>query len=72
MHLVIEKYIWELINADWRKLHSEVPHYLYSSTYIIRVMVSWRVRWAMQVEHMGEVNTIQNLMGKYPFFEDIT
>jgi hypothetical protein len=57
MHLFIKKNIWELINAGWRKLSSEVLHNLYSSTNVIRVIVWWRVRWAVHVEHMGEVNT---------------
>jgi len=72
MHLVIKKYIWDLINAGWIKLYSGVLHNLYSSTNIIRVIVSWRVRWAMRVVRMGEVNTIQNFMEKYAYFEDRT
>jgi hypothetical protein len=34
------------VMADWRKLHSEELHNLYSSPNIIRTIKSRRMRWA--------------------------
>jgi hypothetical protein len=34
------------VTGDWRKLHNEELHNLYSSPSIIRMMKSWRIRWA--------------------------
>jgi hypothetical protein len=40
--------------TDWRKLHNEELHNLYSSPSIIRVMKSRRMRWPGHVAQMGE------------------
>jgi hypothetical protein len=40
--------------GKWRKVHREELHDLYSSTGIIRVVKSRRVRWAEHVACMGE------------------
>jgi hypothetical protein len=40
--------------GDWRKLHSEKLHDLYSSSNIIRVITSRRIRLAEHVAHTGE------------------
>jgi hypothetical protein len=40
--------------GDWRKLHNEELHNLYSSPSIIRVIKSRKMRWAGQVARMGE------------------
>jgi hypothetical protein len=37
-----------------RKLHNEELHNICSLPYIIRMMVSWRMRWAGHVAHMLE------------------
>jgi hypothetical protein len=37
------------VTADWRKLHNEELHNLYSSPNIIRMIKSRRMRWAGQV-----------------------
>jgi hypothetical protein len=37
----------------WIKLHNEELHNLYSSPSIIRMMKSWRMRWAGHVARMG-------------------
>jgi hypothetical protein len=45
--------------GDWRRLHKEELNDLYSSTNIIRVIKSRRLRWAGHVARMGrrEVHT---------------
>jgi hypothetical protein len=42
------------VARDWRKLHNEELHNLYSSPSIIRMIKSKRVRWAGHVSRMGE------------------
>jgi hypothetical protein len=39
--------------GGWRKLHNEELHNLYPLPDIIRMIKSWRVRWAGNVAHMG-------------------
>jgi hypothetical protein len=43
------------VTGDWRKLHNEELHNLYSSPSIIRVIKSRRMRWAMHVARMGRI-----------------
>jgi hypothetical protein len=42
------------VTGEWRKLHSEELHNLYSSPDIIRQIKSRRMRWAGHVARMGE------------------
>jgi hypothetical protein len=42
------------VTGEWRKLHNEELHNLYSSPDIIRQIKSRRMRWAGHVAHMGE------------------
>jgi hypothetical protein len=42
------------VTGEWRKLHSEELHILYSSPDIIRQIKSRRMRWAGHVACMGE------------------
>ena len=49
----------EGVMREWRKLHNEELNDLYSSSNIVRVIKSRRMRWAGHVAHMGrgEVHT---------------
>jgi hypothetical protein len=38
------------VTGDWRKLHNEELHNLYSSPNIIRIIKSRRMRWAGHVD----------------------
>jgi hypothetical protein len=40
--------------GSWRKLHNDELHSLYFSPNIVRVIKSWRMRWARHVARMGE------------------
>jgi hypothetical protein len=53
------------VTGDWRKLHSEELHNLYSSPNIIRMIKAKRMRWAGHVARMGETrNAYRILVGK--------
>jgi hypothetical protein len=41
-------------DGSWRKLHNDELHSLYSSSNIVRVIKSRRMRWAEHVARMGE------------------
>jgi hypothetical protein len=42
------------VTGEWRKLHKEGLHILYSSPNIIRQIKSRRMKWAWHVGHVGE------------------
>jgi hypothetical protein len=42
------------VTGEWRKLHNEKLNHLYSSTNIIRVHKSRRMRWTEHVARMEE------------------
>jgi hypothetical protein len=50
------------VTGDWRKLHNEELHGLYSSPSIIRVIKARRMRWAGHVACMGEVRGAYNIL----------
>jgi hypothetical protein len=53
------------VTGGWRKLHNEELHNLYSSPSIIRLIKSWRMRWARHVTRLGEkMNAYRILVGK--------
>jgi hypothetical protein len=51
------------VTGEWRKLHNEELHNLYSSPDIIRQAKSRRMRWAGHVARMGE-ESVQGFGGK--------
>ena len=44
---------WVKVKSEWRKLHNEELNNLYSSSNILRVIKSRRMRWAGHVARMG-------------------
>jgi hypothetical protein len=52
------------VTGDWRKLHNEELHSLYSSPNIIRMIKSRRIRWAGHVARMGNMTACRILVGK--------
>jgi hypothetical protein len=53
------------VNGDGGKLHNEELYNLYSLPNIIRMIKSWRMRWAGHVTRMGEkMNAYRILVGK--------
>jgi hypothetical protein len=53
------------MTGEWRKLHNEELHNLYSSPDIIRQVKSRRMRWAGHVSRMGEERKVYRvLVGK--------
>jgi hypothetical protein len=52
------------LTGEWRKLHNEELHDLYSSPSIIRIMKARRMRWAGYVARMAEKRNAYRLVGK--------
>jgi hypothetical protein len=53
------------VTGEWRKMHNEELHDLYSSPSIIRIMKSMRMRWAGHVARTSEkMNAYRLLVGK--------
>jgi hypothetical protein len=49
-------------DGSWRKLHNDEIHSLYSSTIIVRVIKSRRMRWAGHVARMGKGRGIYGIL----------
>jgi hypothetical protein len=45
------------VTGEWRKLHNEELHDLYSLPSIIRIIKSWGMRWADHVARTGRRGT---------------
>jgi hypothetical protein len=54
------------VTGEWRKLHSEELHNLYSSPDIIRQIKSRRIRWAGHVARMGEETEVYKVLVGMP------
>jgi hypothetical protein len=54
------------VTGEWRKLHSEELHNLYSSPDIIRQVKSRRMRWAGHVERIGEERNVYKVLVEKP------
>jgi hypothetical protein len=53
------------VTGEWRKLHNEELHDLYSSPIIIRIIKAKRMKWAVHVARMEEKrNAYRLLVGK--------
>jgi len=53
------------VTGEWRKLHNEELHDLYSLPSIVRVIKSRRMRWAGHVAHMRDRRDVYRvLVGK--------
>jgi hypothetical protein len=53
------------VTGEWRKLHSEELHSLYSSPGIVKQIKSRIMMWAGHVARMGELRTVYKvLVGK--------
>jgi hypothetical protein len=53
------------VTGDWRKMHNEELHNLYSSPNIIRMIKSRRMGWAGHVARMGKKsNACRIMVGK--------
>jgi hypothetical protein len=50
------------VTGEWRKLHSEELHNLYSFPDIIRQVKSMRMRWARHVARMGEERKVYKVL----------
>jgi hypothetical protein len=55
----------ENVTGEWRELHNEELHDLYSSPTILRVIKSRRIGWGEHVARMGEGRSVcRVLLGK--------
>jgi hypothetical protein len=54
------------VTEDWRKLHNEELHNLYSSPNIIKMMKSRRMRWAGHIARMGETRNAYRILVEKP------
>jgi hypothetical protein len=54
------------VQEEWRKLHNEKLHDLYSSPSIIKTIKSWRITWAGNVARIGEKRHAYGLLVDKP------
>jgi hypothetical protein len=60
------------VTGEWRKLHSEELHSLYSSPDIIRQVKSRRMRWAGHVARIGEERRVYKVLVGNPQRKETT
>jgi hypothetical protein len=60
------------VTGGWRKMHNEELHNLYSSSSIIRIIKSRRMRWAGHVSRMREKRNMYRLLVGKPERNDTT
>ena len=58
-------------NGDWRRLHNEELHSLYSSPDIARMIKSRRLRWAGHVARMDESRSAFKIFNRYTYKKEI-
>jgi PAS domain-containing protein len=54
------------VTGEWRKLHNEELHDLYSSPSIIRTIKERRMRWAGHVARVGEKRNVYRFLVRKP------
>jgi hypothetical protein len=54
------------VTGEWRKLHNEELHNLYSSPDFIKQVKSRRMRWVGHVERMGEARKVYKILAGKP------
>jgi hypothetical protein len=54
------------MTGEWRKLHNEELHHLYSYPDMIRQVKSRRMRWAGHVARMGEDSKVNKVLVRKP------
>jgi hypothetical protein len=54
------------VTGEWRKLHNEELNNLYSSSNIMRVIKSRRMRWEEHVARMGEGKVVYRVLLRKP------
>jgi hypothetical protein len=54
------------VTGEWRKLHNEELHDLYSSPRKIRIIKPRRMEWARHLARMGEKRNVYRLMVRKP------
>jgi len=56
----------DVVTRKWSRLHKEEPHDLYTSTNVIRVIKSRRMRWAGHVARTGERRGAHSVVERKP------
>jgi hypothetical protein len=54
------------VTGEWRKMHNEELHNLYSSLHIIRQVKSRKMRWAGHVARMGQERKVYKVLAGKP------
>jgi hypothetical protein len=60
----------DVVTGEWRKLHNEELHNLYSTPDIIRQIKSRRMRWPGHVARMGEGRNVYRVLVAKPEGKD--